>query len=135
MFIRKEAQPITRQEIIDYCLTFPAAYEDYPFDEMPGEDSTTVMRHRTNKKSFALIMNHNGKLHLNLKCDPLEADFLRQAFKGVMPGWHMNKEHWNSVVLGMDVPEDEIKRQIENSYDLIKPKLRKRNGDSKKPER
>jgi predicted DNA-binding protein (MmcQ/YjbR family) len=71
-------------------------------------------------------MNHGGKLYLNLKCDPLEADFLRQAFEGVIPGWHMNKEHWNSVIIGTDVPEEEIKRQIGNSYDMIKPKVRKR---------
>jgi predicted DNA-binding protein (MmcQ/YjbR family) len=63
---------VTRQDIIDYCLTFPAAYEAYPFAAIPGEDNTTVMRHRANKKSFALIMNHDGKLYLNLKCDPLD---------------------------------------------------------------
>jgi predicted DNA-binding protein (MmcQ/YjbR family) len=118
---------MTRQEIIDYCLTFHAAYEDYPFAEMPSEDNTTVMRHRVNKKSFALIMHHGGKLYLNLKCDPLEADFLRQAFDGVIPGWHMNKEHWNSVVIGADVSVEEINRQIGNSYDLIKPKVKRRN--------
>jgi len=116
---------MTRQEIIDHCLTFPAAYEDYPFSEIPGEGETAVMRHRANKKSFALIMRHNGQLYLNLKCDPLEADFLRQAFDGVIPGWHMNKEHWNTVIVGSDVPDEEVFRQICNSYDLIKPKPRK----------
>jgi predicted DNA-binding protein (MmcQ/YjbR family) len=116
---------MTRQELIDYCLTLPAAYEDYPFDDIVDSNATTVLRHGTNKKSFALIMNHGGKLYLNLKCDPLEADFLRQAFEGVMPGWHINKEHWNTVVIGTDVQDEEIKRQIGNSYELIKPKVRK----------
>lgn len=120
---------MTRTEIIDFCLTFPAAYEDYPFAGIPGAGETTVMRHRANKKSFALMMNHHGQLYLNLKCDPLEAGFLRQAFEGVIPGWHMNKEHWNTVIIGADVPEEEIKRQIGNSYDLIKPKVRKRRND------
>jgi predicted DNA-binding protein (MmcQ/YjbR family) len=121
---------MTRQEIIDYCLTFPAAYLDYPFDDgVTGETATAALRHRANKKIFALILWHNGELYLNLKCDPLEADFLRQAFEGVIPGWHMNKEHWNTAIIGSDVPEEEIKRQIGNSYDLIKPKVRiKRNG-------
>jgi predicted DNA-binding protein (MmcQ/YjbR family) len=82
----------TRQELIDCCLTFPAAYEDYPFDEVADENATTVMRHKANKKSFALIMRHHGKLYLNLKCEPLEADFLRQAFEGIIPGYHINKE-------------------------------------------
>lgn len=80
------------------------------------------MRHTANQKSFALILQHNGQLYLNLKCDPLEADFLRQAFEGVIPERRMNKEHWNMVVIGLDVPEEEIKRQIGNRYDLIKPR-------------
>ena len=126
----------TRQEIIDYCLSLPATYEDYPFDEVIDENACTVMRHRQNKKSFALIMRHGGELYLNLKCDPLEADFLRSVYKNVIPGWHMNKLHWNTVVMSddcdctngyvCDVPADEIIQMIENSYDLIKPKERKR---------
>jgi len=117
---------MTRQELIDLCLTFPAAYEDYPFDDVLDENACTVMRHRQNKKSFALIMRHGGDLYLNLKCDPLEADFLRSVYKSVIPGWHMNKTHWNTVVMGGDVPEEEMKRMIGHSYDLIKPKLRRR---------
>lgn len=117
---------MTRQEIIDYCLTLPAAYEDYPFDDVLDDNACTVMRHRQNKKSFALIMRHGGELYLNLKCDPLEADFLRGVYKSVIPGYHMNKTHWNTVIIGGDVPEDELKRMIEYSYDLIKPKVRNR---------
>lgn len=118
---------ITRSELITYCLTFPHAYEDYPFDEVAGDDNTTaVLRHRTNKKSFALIMRHKGNLYLNLKCDPMEADFLRQIYKSVIPGYHMNKTHWNTIVIGGDVPDEETKRQIGMSYDLVKPKVRKR---------
>lgn len=117
---------MNRQEIIDYCLTFPATYEDYPFSKLNGDD-TAVMRHWANKRSFALIINHHGKLYLNLKCDPLEAGLLRKAFEGVLPGWHMNKEHWNSVMIGTDVPESEIKRQIENSYHLTRPKTEPKN--------
>jgi predicted DNA-binding protein (MmcQ/YjbR family) len=116
----------TRQQLIEYCLTFPLAFEDYPFDEVVNDYATTVMRHKANKKSFALIMRHNGALYLNLKCDPLEADFLRQAFEGVIPGYHMNKTHWNTIVIDSDVPDEEIKRQIERSYDLIKPKIKNR---------
>jgi predicted DNA-binding protein (MmcQ/YjbR family) len=125
---------MTRQEIIEYCLTFPAAYEDYPFAGIPGEGETAVMRHRANKKSFALIMRHNGQLYLNLKCDPFEANFLRQAYCDLIPAWHQNKTHWNTIVVGgdhpCDVPDNEIKRQIGNSYNLIKPKVRNRNEHS-----
>lgn len=116
---------MTRQDLIDFCLTLPGAYEDYPFSELPGDGATTVMRHLGNKRSFALIMEHDGQLYLNLKCDPMEADFLRQVYQGVIPGYHMNKTHWNTVVMDTDVPDEEIQRQIGNSYDLIKPKKRR----------
>lgn len=58
---------MTRQDLIDFCLTFPAAYEDYPFDDIADPGAWTVMRHRANKKSFALIYERNGKLCANLK--------------------------------------------------------------------
>ena len=116
---------MTRQELIDFCLTFPTAYEDYPFDDIVDAAAWTVMRHRTNQKGFAHIYERSGKLCVNLKCDPLEADFLRQAFAGVTSAYHMNKEHWNTVTLGSDLPERELKWMIEKSYDLIKPKVRK----------
>jgi len=113
---------MTWQEIIDFCLTFPAAYEDYPFDHIDTSGRWTLMRHRTNKKSFAQIYERGGKLCVNLKCNPLEADFLRQMFADVTPGYHTNKTHWNTVTLGGDVSDAELMRMIEQSYDLIKPK-------------
>ncbi len=117
---------MTRRELIGYCLTFPAAYEDYPFDDIVDAGAWTVMRHHANKKSFALIYERNGKLCVNLKCEPLEAGFLRQAFADVAPAYHMNKEHWITAILGGSVPDEEIKGMIGRSYDLIKPKARKR---------
>ncbi|HWQ51727.1 MAG TPA: MmcQ/YjbR family DNA-binding protein [Terriglobales bacterium] len=119
---------MTRQELINHCLTFPAAYEDYPFDDAADAGAWTVMRHRANKKSFALIYERGGQLCVNLKCEPFEADFLRRAYAGVTPAYHMNKVHWNTVTLCSDVPEAELLRQIARSYDLIKPKVRSR-GD------
>ena len=123
---------MTRKEIIEYCLTLPGAYEDYPFDKVLDDSAWTAMRHRANKKCFAFISVWNGRLIANLKCDPMEADFLRQAFRGVIPGYHMNKTHWNTVYLdaenpcGSDVPDEAIKNMVCASYDLIKPKIRKR---------
>jgi predicted DNA-binding protein (MmcQ/YjbR family) len=114
---------MTVRELIDLCLELPQAYEDYPFDEF-----TPVLRHEASKKMFALVGEHNGRLSINLKCDPFEADFLRQTFADIIPGWHMNKQHWNTVILGGNVPIEELRRQIENSYDLIKPKARRRNN-------
>ena len=120
---------MTRQELIDFCRTFPDAYEDYPFDNgtAHSDDGTwAVIRNAANKKGFAHIYVRNEKLCVNLKCDPIEADFLRQSFEDISHGWHMNKTHWNTVTIGGDVPEDELKRMIESSYNLIKPKMRKR---------
>lgn len=116
-----------RKELIEFCLMFPASYEDYPFDDAADAGAWTVMRHRTNKKSFALIYERQGKLCINLKCEPMEADILRQVYAAVMPAYHMNKTHWNTVTLGGDVPKDELKRMIEHSYDLIRPKVRRKN--------
>ena len=57
---------MNRRELIDLCLTYPDAYEDYPFDPLPDENATAVIRHKKNRRSFALIMRHNGMLYLNL---------------------------------------------------------------------
>jgi predicted DNA-binding protein (MmcQ/YjbR family) len=117
---------MTRQDIIDFCLTFPAAYEDYPFEALAEGNRWTAMRHRANKKTFAFINIHNHRLCVNLKCDPMEADFLRQAYTDIIAGFHMNKTHWNSIFVGGDVPDEDLRRMIENSYDLVKPKQRGR---------
>lgn len=112
---------MTRQEIIDYCLTYPDAYEDYPFEEKSDPGASTAMRHRSNKKIFALINERHG-LGVNLKCDPMRADFLRGAYEGVRPGYHMNKMHWNTVAIPSDVPNDALLDMIDHSYELTAPK-------------
>ncbi|GHV12868.1 hypothetical protein FACS1894219_06630 [Clostridia bacterium] len=115
---------MTKRELIDFCLELPQSYEDYPFD-----DVTPVIRHEANKKMFALVGETCGRLSVSLKCDPFEADILRQIFADVNPGYHFNKTHWNTVTLGGDVPIEEVKRQIESSYNLIRPKISKRKRD------
>ncbi len=116
---------MTRRELIDHCLTLPGAYEDYPFDAVIDAGAWTVMRHRDNRKGFAHIYERNGKLCVNLKCDPLEADFLRNVYADVTPAYHMNKTHWNTVTLDGDVPEDELQRMIWQAHRLIEPKRKK----------
>jgi predicted DNA-binding protein (MmcQ/YjbR family) len=114
--LKARAAVMTRQELIDFCLTFPGVYEDYPFDGL-----WAVMRHRANKKSFAFIYELEGRLCVNLKCEPEESEFLRSAFQDVTPAYHMNKTHWNTVRPDGDVPEDETRRMAARSYDLTKP--------------
>lgn len=128
MCVHISENEMTKRELIDYCLTFPLVYEDYPFAEMTAhsdDGNWTVMRHGANKKTFAHIYERNDKLCINLKCEPHKADFLRSVFADVVPGWHMNKIHWNTIYIGGDVPPDEIRDMIHHSYDLIKPKNRK----------
>ena len=112
---------MTCRELIDLCLTHPASYEDYPFD-----DVTPVIKHRGNGKMFALVGETDGRPSINLKCEPMRADFLRSAYQDVRPGYHMNKTHWNTVVTGGDVAYDDLVQMISDSYDLVKPKVRKR---------
>lgn len=111
---------MTKRELIDYCLTYSTVFEDYPFG-----DNAAVMRHKGNKKMFALISEQNGAVSINLKCEPMRADFLRSVFSSVTPGWHMNKVHWNTVTMGGDVPVAELYNMIQHSFDLTKPKIRK----------
>jgi len=86
---------------------------------------SNVMVFKVMGKMFALLGPH-GEYHLlNLKCDPDEANVLRKVFKSIIPGYHMNKTHWNSIILDRSVPDDEIKRMIDNSYQLIVSNLKK----------
>lgn len=113
-------EAVTRRELIDFCLTYPDAYEDYPFDGINNApDTWALMRHKSNKKSFAFIYERDG-LCVNLKCEPLRADFLRQVYPSVTPAYHMNKEHWNTVRPD-GVPEDALWEMIERSYRLTVP--------------
>lgn len=112
---------MTIEEILDYCLSYPACYEDHPFGA-----EWTVIRHKGNKKSFALIFHRNDHLCVNLKCEPSRADFLRSVFKEVTPAYHMNKEHWNTVILDGELPADDIHEMVKHSYELTKPKIRVR---------
>jgi len=121
---------MTRQEIIDYCLEFFDALEDYPFDSITDPGKWTVMRHGKNRKSFALIYEREGKLCVNVKCDPIEAELLRDIYDGVTAGYHMNKEHWNTIIVGSDVDDEELCRQVRHSYALIKPRLRRTRNDA-----
>lgn len=108
----------SRQEMIQACLAFPAAYEDYPFSDA----NWTVMRHRGNQKAFALLFERDGCLWMNLKCDPMRGEFLREAFAAIRPAYHMNKTHWISLVLDGSLPEELVHDLLADSYTAIRPK-------------
>lgn len=112
---------MTRSELIQYCLDHYECFEDYPFD-----DVSAVMKHTTNKKMFALIAIRNDALFINLKCDPDEAITLRDMFEGIAEGYHMNKRHWNTVIIESDVPMAILMKMIHDSYELIVPRKRRK---------
>lgn len=112
---------MTRQELIKQCLLLPDTYEDYPFHDA----NWGVIRHKKNKKVFAWIFEKDGKLWINLKTSPEWRDFWRQAYQSILPAYHLNKEHWNSVIVDGEVPEETLIQLIGESYDLVKPKPKK----------
>lgn len=108
---------VQKDEIIQYCLSFSGVYEDYPFHD----PNWCVIRHQKSKKVFAWIFDKDGHVWVNVKCDPEEIWFWRDAFASVIPAYHLNKQHWNSIILDGSVPDKDIKRMVEESYDLTKP--------------
>ncbi|WP_290537711.1 MULTISPECIES: MmcQ/YjbR family DNA-binding protein [Alcanivorax] len=95
-----------------YLLSKPEARKDFPF----GPD-VAVMKVRD--KMFATLGEEQGEGRMNLKCDPDQALALRDIFEAVIPGYHMNKKHWNTIKLDGSIPEGEIQRMIDHSYALV----------------
>jgi predicted DNA-binding protein (MmcQ/YjbR family) len=99
------------QTLRDYCISKKGATESFPF----GEDTLVF---KTAGKIFALV-NLDGDLSINLKCEPSLAIELRERYSSVTPGYHMNKKHWNTVMLNGSVPDKEVFSWIDHSYKLI----------------
>ena len=95
-----------------YILSMPNTRLDYPF----GED---VAVYKTDDKMFALISEDKEPINLSLKCDPQLAEVLREKYETVMPGYHLNKKHWNTLVLTGQLPWEEVQALIRHSYDLV----------------
>ena len=108
---------MTKKEIIKYCYKLSNTFEDYPF---PDDNITVAMKHTKNKKWFALIMEVKGELYLNVKTEPNYSDILRNAYNYIIPAYHMNKEHWNTIIVTNNADETIIKELIEGSYELTK---------------
>ena len=105
----------TREEAVSFGLSFKDTYFDTPFRDKNWQ----LIRVKQNKKAFLWIYELDGCIHLNVKADPEWRDFWRSAYASVIPGYHQNKEHWNTIILNGTVPEKDIRRMIEESYDIV----------------
>ena len=104
--------------IKNYLLNKPEAVEDYPF-------GPEVAVFKVKNKMFALLFLKNEVASVNLKCEPYKAAALRDVFSAVTPGYHMNKLHWNTVILDGSIPDPEIIKMIDHSYALVVKGLKK----------
>lgn len=103
---------MTLESFYEYVHTLPEVTEDFPF----GPDTLVL---RTRGKLFALIGVDTLPLRVNLKCDPERAVELREEYEGIIPGYHMNKKHWNTVYLAKDVPGALIRELIVHSWERV----------------
>jgi predicted DNA-binding protein (MmcQ/YjbR family) len=103
---------MTHKEVEKYILSMPDAKLDYPF----GND---VAVYKVDDKMFALIREKSDPLQLSLKCDPLLAVTLREKYETVLAGYHLNKKHWNTILLTGQLPWEEVQGLIRHSYNLV----------------
>ncbi|MDT0463127.1 MmcQ/YjbR family DNA-binding protein [Streptomyces gibsoniae] len=106
---------MTPEQLRSFCLSFNAVVEEFPF---PSAQELSVFK--VEGKAFALTSLGARPLTVNLKCDPEDA--LRQRGEHpalIVPGWHMNKRHWNTVTVDGELPDRLVRELIEDSYDLV----------------
>lgn len=106
------------EDITDYCLSKEDVTSSFPF-------GTETLVFKVNGKAFCLMGLNREPLSFNVKCDPELALELREQYPAVIPGYHMNKKHWNTVLMDGSLTAKQIKQFIDHSYDLVKPKKKK----------
>ena len=109
---------MTHKEIESFLLSFPDTWLDYPFGK--GTSVYKVGDKEAGEgKLFAIIADESSPLRVSLKCDPLLAETLRNKYETVVPGYHLNKKHWNTILCTGQVPDDEIQDLARLSYNLV----------------
>ncbi len=108
--------PLEHKQVEDYLLSMPNARLDYPF----GKEAAVYKVGIDDKaKMFAIISEGKFPVQLSLKCDPQLAVVLREKYETVQAGYHLNKKHWNTIVLTGQLPWEEVQGLIRHSYDLV----------------
>lgn len=105
----------SREEALEYGLSFPDTYQEAPFHDLNWQ----LVRVKGSKKAFLWTYEKDGYININVKVNADTRDMWRAAFDSVIPGWHQNKEHWNTVILDGTIPDHDIKMMIAESYDIV----------------
>ncbi len=105
----------TREEALEYGLSFPDTYQHAPFHDQNWQ----LVRVKGSKKAFLWTYERDGYINLNVKVDPEWRDFWRDAYDSVIPGWHQNKEHWNTIILDGSIKDEDVKKMIGESYRIV----------------
>lgn len=103
---------ISHKEVEEYLLSMPNARLDYPFGEQ-------VAVYKTGDKMFALVAEKSNPIRISLKCDPRLAVTLRERYESVLPGYHLNKKHWNTILMTGQLSWEEVQDLIRHSYQLV----------------
>lgn len=103
-----------------YLLSFPGTRLDYPFG---SEAAVYKVKAKEDEKMFAIVSEGSDPVRVSLKCDPKLAEVLREKYISVMPGYHLNKKHWNTIVLSGEIEWPEIQSFVQLSYDLVTGKI------------
>ncbi|MDN4616864.1 MmcQ/YjbR family DNA-binding protein [Paenibacillus sp. PsM32] len=106
----------SKQEAIDYCMAYDNVYEDHPFKDA----NWTLIRHQHNKKTFAWIFEREDHIWINVKCEPGMIEQWREEYESIIPAYHLNKDHWNSVILDGSITATDMKHLISTSYEMTK---------------
>ena len=110
---------LEHKTVEEWLTEMPGVWLDYPF----GEGTAVYKVGEAPGKMFALIAESSKPLRLSLKCDPNLAEKLREEYETVVPGYHLNKKHWNTILLTGQIPEVELRGLIRHSYELVNPSL------------
>lgn len=109
---------MTHKELEEYLLGFANTWLDFPFGE--GTSVYKVGHKATGEgKLFAIIADDSKPLRVSLKCDPKLAENLREKYESVLPGYHLNKKHWNTIICSGQLSDDEVRDLARLSYNLV----------------
>lgn len=106
---------MNRKEILDFGLSFPDTYQEAPFHDQNWQ----LVRIKGSRKAFLWTYEKDGMLHLNVKPDSAWRDFWRDTYAAVIPGYHQSKDHWNTIILDGSISDEDVKRMITESYEIV----------------